>query len=476
MNATKLMLSSALAVLVAACSGPQLTPPKPLPAAPTSWSAASQSDQAAVVLDWWKGLNDPQLDRLVETALTHNADLRAATANWEASRALLREARAARLPIGTVDASLQRTRTAGAALQLDTLGGPSVLPSQTLIDAGTSFSWEIDLFGRVSGAVRETRAEAERSLWARRGAEAAIAAAVVRAWSDLADVNLQLALLDARQPLLTNIVAGLEQALAAGGVRRDKVEDARLVLADAEQQRPQLEAARRNAIRRLSTLTGVPAPEGVRSMAGLSPATLPAPAYVHAGRPENLLRLRPDVAAAEQDLLKATARIQVTRADLYPRLSLGGSVGVTAAPGNVTDTGALRFGVGPVLSWGIFDMARIRARIRAAGSHAEAASANWESAFLKALEETDAALDTLAALRRVATTADQAAATATTLADLSETRQRAGQDSRIAAALAREQALRTQSQQVRATSAMRSAWIDVQVALGAGWRDQGVRR
>ncbi|PZR80300.1 MAG: hypothetical protein DI537_39775, partial [Stutzerimonas stutzeri] len=346
----------------------------------------------------------------------------------------------------------------------------------TLIDAGTSFSWEIDLFGRVSGAVRETRAEAERSLWARRGTEAAIAAAVVRAWSDLADANLQLALLDERQPLLTNVVAGLEQALAAGGVRRDKVEETRLVLADAEQQRPQLEAARRNAIRRLSTLTGVPAPEGVRSMAGLTPATLPVPAYVRAGRPEDLLRLRPDVAAAEQDLLKATARIQVTRADLYPRLSLGGSVGVTAAPGDVTDTGALRFGVGPVLSWGVFDMGRIRARIRAAGSQAEAAGAAWESAFLKALEETDAALDTLAALRRVATTADQAAATAATLADLSETRQRAGQDSRIAAALAREQALRTQSQQVRATSAMRSAWIDVQVALGAGWRDQGVQR
>jgi outer membrane protein TolC len=121
-------------------------------------------------------------------------------------------------------------------------------------------------------------------------------------------------------------------------------------------------------------------------------------------------------------------------------------------------------------------MGRIQARIRAAGSQAEAAGAAWESAFLKALEETDAALDTLAALRRVATTADQAAATAATLADLSETRQRAGQDSRIAAALAREQALRTQSQQVRATSAMRSAWIDVQVALGAGWRDQGVQR
>ncbi len=474
MNATKLMLSSAMAVLVAACSGPQLSPPKPLPAAPASWSVDGKASEDAIVLDWWKGLNDPQLDRLVETAIAHNADLRAATANWEASRALVREARAARLPIGTVGASLQRTRTAGASLQLETLGGPSVLPSQTLVDAGTSFSWEIDLFGRVAAGVRETRAEAERSLWARRGAEAAIAAAVVRAWSDLADANRQRALLDARLPLLADAVHRLEQAYAAGGVRRDKVEETRLALADAEQQRPQLDAARRNAIRRLATLTGMPAPESLRAMDQLTPARLPVPAYVRAGRPEDILRLRPDVAAAEQDLLKASARIQMTRADLYPRLSLGGAVGVTAAPSDVTDTGALRFGVGPMLSWGIFDMARIRARIRAAGAQAEAAGAAWESVFLKALEETDAALDSLAALRRVAATADRAAATATALADLAEARRRAGQDSIVTATLARDQALRSESQQVRAASAMRAAWIDVQVALGAGWWDQGL--
>lgn len=112
-----------------------------------------------------------------------------------------------------------------------------------------------------------------------------------------------------------------------------------------------------------------------------------------------------------------------------------GSIGATAAPGNLTDTGALRFGVGPSISWGLFDMERIHARIRSAGSQAQAAGATWEATVLKAVEETDAALDGLAAARRAAMAAGEAAVTMHRLADLSQARQRTGQDSMIAASL-----------------------------------------
>jgi outer membrane protein TolC len=65
----------------------------------------------------------PAAEPLVETALAHNADLRAAAANLKAARAMVGEAAAAKLPIGTVDGGLHRSRTAGASLQLDTFGG-----------------------------------------------------------------------------------------------------------------------------------------------------------------------------------------------------------------------------------------------------------------------------------------------------------------------------------------------------------------
>lgn len=473
MKARQFSLSFGLAAFSAACTGPQLTAPKPLPQAPSQWSNVdAQVTQDAAALDWWKELRDPQLNELVEKAMARNADLRAATANWKASRALVREAQAARLPMGSVDLSLQRTRTAGASLQLDTIGGPSVLPSQTLSDVGASFSWEIDLFGRLGATVRASKADAVQALWQRRGTEAAIAAEVVRAWCDLAQIEQQLAIIDKRQPLLAEIVKRLEGSLSVGGIRRDKVEEARLALAEVDEQRPQLEVGRRNAIRRLATLTGVPAPAGVREMISILPGALPVPAYVRAGRPEDLLRMRPDVAAAEQDLMRALARVQIAKADLYPRLTLVGSIGSTAAPSDAMDTGALRFGVGPMLNWGIFDMERTRARIRAAGEQAVAAGALWESAFMRALEETDAALDTFAAARKAATIASSAVENAEKLAELGKLRYETGQESMIAAMLSSDQALRAQLQNVRASGFVRSAWVDVQIALGAGWRKE----
>lgn len=466
-----LTLTLTLALLASACAGPALTPPDALPPAPTNWSAQAEAQEGQVALDWWKVLGDPELDRLVEAAIARNADLRAATYTFEATRALVREAEAAKLPMGSIDGSLQRTRTAGASLQLDSFGGPSVLPTQTLADGGISLGWEIDLFGRLAGMSDAARADSQRALWARRGVEAAVAASVVRAWSDLAESNSLLVLLDQRQPLLTDQVARLEQALALGGVRRDRVEEARAAVANLNEMRPQVEAARRNALRRLATLTGKPAPEGLTAYADLNPADMPVPAYIRAGRPEDLLRLRPDVAAAEQDLLRATAQIKVARADLYPRISLLGGLGLTAAPGDITNEGALRFGVGPSISWGLFDMTRIRARIRAAGSEAQAAGATWESAFLKAIEETDSALDGLAATRRAAMAMAQRTATAENLARLAQQRFQAGQDSALTALQAQDMALATQAEKARSKAAMRAAWINVQVALGAGWRD-----
>jgi NodT family efflux transporter outer membrane factor (OMF) lipoprotein len=461
------------ALLASACAGPALPPPTPLAAPPPSWSAQNVADEAAVTLDWWTALGDPELDKLVEAALAHNADLRSASHRFEATLALLREARAARLPIGSIDGGLQRTRTAGASLQLDTFGGPAVLPTQTLADGGVTLGWEIDLFGRLAAMNTQALADMQQALWARRGVEAAVAAEVVRAWSDLAQSNALLAVLGKREAILSDQATRLELAVSLGGARRDRAEAAKIELAELRQMVPQVEAGQRNALRRLATLTGRPAPEGLTAFASLDPANVAAPAYVNAGRPQDLLRLRPDVAAAELELLKATAQIKVARADLYPRISMLGGFGVTAAPGDIASDGALRFGVGPAISWGLFDMDRIRARIRAAGAEAQAAGASWEAAFLKAIEETDNALDVLASTRRAALAMDQQAQAAQAMAELADQRTKAGHDSELDAMAARSRALTAQEGSIRMQGALRSAWINAQVALGAGWRDAG---
>lgn len=461
--------SLAILLLATACA-PHIDPPAPLPAPPADWSVSQDRSQEPVVMDWWTQLQDPQLDALVAKALAHNAELRAVTANLRAAQALVQEARAAKLPIGTVDGSFQRSRTAGATLQLDSFGGPAVLPSQTVADIGTSLAWELDLFGRLQGLSDQARAEAGRALWAKRGVEASVAAAVVRAWADLASADRQLALLDRREPLLRDLVNRIEQAHRLGGVRRDGVEDARAQLSALLTTRPTVEAGRRNALRRLATLTGTAAPEGVTTLASLKPDALTIPAYVRAGDPSQILRMRPDVAAAELALAKAMAQVDVSRADLYPRISIGGSLGLSAPPDRLDEKGALRFGIGPSFSWAIFDMDRVRSRIRAAGAQAQAAGATWEDVFLKALEETDAALDGFAASRQKMKNMLDIAQAKEQTAKLSSARLAAGQDSILQATQAQELALGAQSDAESARNTALSSWISAQIALGAGWR------
>ncbi len=111
------------------------------------------------------------------------------------------------------------------------------------------------------------------------------------------------------------------------------------------------------------------------------------------GTPENLSRRRPDVAAAEQQVAAAAARIGIARSELFPRLTLGGTLGLNA--GRIADLGksaAFVYNLGASLLWTLLDFGRNRARIAAASARGEAAVIGYEKAVLGALEEAEGAL------------------------------------------------------------------------------------
>ena len=111
------------------------------------------------------------------------------------------------------------------------------------------------------------------------------------------------------------------------------------------------------------------------------------------GLPSDLLRRRPDVRRAERELAAATARIGVATADLFPRVSLTGTLGVAAIDAAKAFTGGSRFSsIGPEVVWPIFAGGRIRAGIRVQEAHQEAALARYDQTVLAALEETENAL------------------------------------------------------------------------------------
>jgi NodT family efflux transporter outer membrane factor (OMF) lipoprotein len=458
-----------LAVAVSACaSGPNINASRM--EVPQKWSAVQTSQAGVLSADWWRLFNDATLDALVERALERNRDLAQADASLRAARALAREARAARWPVGGVSGGTQRTRQS-AASQPAMEGAPDRFADQKLTDLGAELSWELDIFGELAAAGRAAGAEVDEAQWRRRQTEAAVAAATVRAYVDLKAFSEIEKNATARSTSFSLVVERLERGAALGGVPRDQVEEAISAFESLRLALPLIQLQARNAARRISVLTGEAPQIGVASLSDWTRSPLATPPDLAITDPERALRLRPDVGMAEARLQAALARIAIAESALYPRITLSASAGDTGNSNDFSAPGAFRFAYGPQLTWGVFDLARTRARIGAANAHAQAALSAWEQTSLTALEEADSALDTLVSRRLAAGAATRAATAAARASAHARLRLEGGQGRAIDAVRADIQRLTTEAAAIDAEADVTRAWIDAHLALGGGWRD-----
>lgn len=469
MKRLPMVLAAGLLVACAHPDGPSRSAVK-LPSAWTNGVEAVAS--TSMRADWWRLLGDSTLDQLVADAIAHNRDLAAARANIEAARALSGEARALRLPGGSLAYAGQRRRETAAADPF-TQGTEGPFPTQRLDDVGAALSWELDFAGALRANESALRAGTREALWLQRQTEAAVAAEVARAYIDLQTAVTLHGGLVTRIQSLEEIVARLGAAQALGAVPTDRVADARAVLEGFRAETPPLALAKRNAVRRLATLTGRVPEWGFAAAESWSKDLLVPPEAIAIIDPQTALRQRPDVRAAEARLDAALARAGVARADLYPRVTLLGETGRTGAPGELQAASAIRFSYGLSLSWGVFDLQGTRARIAAADAGADAALATWESVTLAALEEADGALDALTTTRQVENAATRAAAAAQEAWLAAHARFVAGEASALDLARAELVRLETAGRATTARADVARAWIGAHLALGAGWRDAG---
>jgi NodT family efflux transporter outer membrane factor (OMF) lipoprotein len=382
------MITSASALSLAACAavGPDHAPPSPPATAQdhfvsSSFGAVSGAD---VRDDWWRLYNDPVLDGLVQQALAANKDIAVATANIAIARANLRGASSERLPHTNVGASAQYGRPDG----LNRTPGQE---SDWALSTGFDVAYEVDLFGRVRRGVEAARAEVGAAEAERDSVRVIVAAETARAYGDILSSERRLQVAKHTVDLLDATVKLAEKRFEAG--RTSRLDVVR-VTALRDQQRariPELEADGESATFRLATLTGhTPAERPVVRGNGKM-LELAQPIPVGDGRA--LLARRPDVREAERRLAASTARIGVATADLYPRITLGGSIGTAATSlASLFTGGAVGFLAGPLLSWAFPNQAAARARVAAAKGQSQADLARFDKAVLTALEETETAL------------------------------------------------------------------------------------
>src|SRR5690606_19087143 len=271
-------------------------------------------------------------------------------------------------------------------------------------------AWELDLFGRLRRGTEAAVAEAQAAEATLRDVQVLVAAEVAGTYLGLREAQKRLAVAEEN---LTN----QRETLRLTQVRYDlgrgtelDVASAQATLAATEAQIPALVTAQQVAAHRLAVLVGVRPGELDVELAYREMS--PHLTTLAIGAPEDLLRRRPDVRAAERRLAAATARIGVEKAELFPRVSLSGFLGfVTGDSSELGESSSRAWSATPVMSWSAFDLSGVRAQVRGAEARAEVALAEYEQTVLQALEETENAFVGYAQQRqRLAAVIEQAAA------------------------------------------------------------------
>jgi NodT family efflux transporter outer membrane factor (OMF) lipoprotein len=333
--------------------------------------------------------------------------------------------------------------------------------------AGFDASYEVDLFGRVRRSLEANRADVQAAEAALDVVRVSVAAETARAFADLCAANAQIAVTERTIALQQQTYDLTDVQLRAGRGTGLDTAAAATQLETTRASLPPLQAQRSGALFRLALLTGkTPAEAPAAALAcKASPQVAQA---IPVGDGAALLARRPDVRQAERELAAATARIGVATADLYPSITLGGSISTAAAKtGELGDDYA--FSLGPLIRWSFPNILAARARIRQADASADAALANFEKANLTALQEVETALsnyarelDRRAALRR----ARDQGADAVRLARL---RREAGADSLLTLLVNERNLADLEAQLAQSEAQVAADQIALFKALGGGW-------
>lgn len=412
---------------------------------------------------WWRQFQDPVLDGLMEEAFMANRDLQAAASRYAAVRDLAGAAAFLQMPRGGAAASASRQHLSAAEAHGDVPGRTA-----TFVQAGVGVAWEADLFGRLRGLRRAAAADAGVAGMDVRGTQVAIGAQVAAAYFELRGAERDVTLIEELQAHTREQLETTNVLVTAGRVTR-------LDLLRAHQVEEELAASRsmsqhriERARNRLATLTGQ-SPEGFH-LPEAPPLTLRT-SVLPIGTPADLMRRRPDIAAAELRVVAATARAGVTRAELFPIVDITGSVGLVAGSiGRLTEAAAGSWFVAPRLVWNVLDWPRLRREMRAAGALADAAFAEYEQVVLVALEESRTALDAYTAASRELAAHERRAQAAGDAAGVVFIQYREGLVDSLARTQADRDAIAGALDANRALTNHRLAVVDVYRALGGGWR------
>ena len=463
-----LLLSALCSLLfLSGCAvGPNFHPPKTEVSAAFGNGSQTNLAPAPAAVTWWQGFNDAILDRLVTRAVATNQDLRIATAHVLEARALRSGAVADYFPVASANAGWAKSLSSQDSTPVPLTRDQR---EHSLYNAGFDATWELDFFGHVRRSVQADTATLAATVAARQDVLITLISEVARNYFELRGAQNQLAVARGN---VENQRESLDVALAkfkAGRATELDTARAHTQLESTMAFIPPLEAAVKHTIHRLSVLIGQQ-PTALASE--LTPtAPIPAlPAMVNIGNPADLLRRRPDIRAAESTLADATARIGVQTADLFPRVTFNGNLGLQAnTVTGLFKNGADTYSFGPSITWAALDLGHVLARIKAANARADAQLATYEKTVLNALEETENALVDFGHEQERREHLRQSERSATQAMALARQRYDGGVDDFLPVLDAQRTQLAIQAQLAQSETRTATSLVAIYKALGGGW-------
>src|SRR6266566_663621 len=430
----------------------------------TSGSNASEPADHAPRADYWEQLGDTTLNRLIAEVVRANQDVQAAEARVRATGSERVGTMLDLSPYTRLSGSYSRQRLSSASFP----AFAGSFPDQNVWDAGVSASWDLDVFGQIRhtaqarGAMVGVAQEELRDVQVSLTAELALTYFALRG----AQEQLSVARENADNQRRTFNIA--RERLEAGRGSAFDTERAQAQLSTTLASIPTREAQVAAAQYRIGVLVGRP-PAAVAAELD-KPGQLPGlPDVASIGNPEAVVRTRPDVAAAERQAAAQGALVGAAKSSYLPKISIGGSAGYVAPEFRaVGDQGTLRYAVGPVISWPLLSLGRVKADVDAAQAGEDEARSRYRAVVLRAMQDLEVSISQYRGARLRVERLEEASAASEHAAKLALLRYTEGATDLL-------QVLDAQRTQLEAQDRLAQARIDAGTAYAALFKAVGGR-